>query len=167
MSVVLVPVRQATASAFSRHRSLIRHVQRAGLAAGRSHRRDAVALVLAAATDTTWHPESLTLWTRPAVNRFLTCDLRNWCSMNRCLMPDGIPEVVWDLLDVLHHTGQLDPGSDDLTHLREPLICYGGLGFDGHPRPPAEPPIPCACYFPVGEEPPDPHWREADGRRVF
>jgi hypothetical protein len=74
-------------------------------------------------------------------------------------------EALWDLLGVLHDTGRLDDESDDLTHLRQPLICYGGLGFDGNKRHEGPSPIPCACYWPVGEERPDPQWSPRLGRR--
>lgn len=167
MAVRLVPLSDAVAPARALHRRRIAEVRRAGLATGRVHATDAVALVLAAVGEGRRGPEQLTHWTRPSVNRFLKCDLPNWCSMHRCLMPDGIPEVLWDLLEVLCSNDQLDPASDALVHLREPLICYGGLGFDGNPRPPTESPIPCACYWPVGDEEPDPHWDEVSGQRVF
>lgn len=78
--------------------------------------------------------------------------LSNWCSMRRVLIPvDGVCESLWVLLDFLDGTGGLDDESDELEHLREPLICYGGLDLDGTPRPEdSESPIECACCFPVG-----------------
>jgi hypothetical protein len=80
-------------------------------------------------------------------------------------MPDGLPEALWDFLGVLHDEGWMDPWSDALPQLREPLICYGGLGFDGKPRGETPSPIPCQCYWPVGEEQPDPLWDPVLGRR--
>lgn len=166
MRVQFVPIHQAVAQARAEHRPRITEVQRAGIAAGRRHDGDVVALLLAAATDPLWHPDGLTHWTRPSVNHYLKCDVWNWCSFHRCLLPEeGLCEALWDLLGVLHDTGRLDDESDDLTYLREPLICYGGLGLDGNQRPLGPSSIPCACYWPVGREVPDPMWEPDLGRR--
>jgi hypothetical protein len=165
MVVHLLPIRDATAAARPEHRSMIAQVQQAGLAAGRRHETDVLALVFAAANDPLWHPDGPTHWTRPGANWFLKGEIPNWCSHHRCLAPEGIPEAVWDFLGVLAATGRMDAASDPLEHLREPLICYGGLGFDGNPRGETPTPIPCHCDWPVGEEQPDPHWDPALGHR--
>jgi hypothetical protein len=90
------------------------------------------------------------VWTRIGMRGVLWAGFPNWCAMNSATMwpLEAIP-ATWQWLDFLHHTGRLDPRSDPLWELRKPLICYGGLDFDGRPRPEDDPsPIPCECYLP-------------------
>ena len=55
-------------------------------------------------------------------------------------------------LTLLPTSGQFDPRSDPLWELRKPLICYGGLDFEGRPRPRDDPsPIPGKCHLPYRE----------------
>jgi hypothetical protein len=60
--------------------------------------------------------------------------------------------ALWQWLDFLHDTGRMNPASDPLWELRKPLICYGGLDYEGRFRPEDDPsPIPCECYLPYTE----------------
>lgn len=93
------------------------------------------------------------LWTRIGVQRQLWAGYCNWCSLHHAdTWPLEVVPATWQWLDFLHHTGRLDPRSDPLWELRKPLICYGGLDFDGRWRPEADPsPIPCECHLPYRE----------------
>lgn len=90
------------------------------------------------------------IWTRIRVRELLRCGIPNWCSVNHAsTWPLEVVPAMWWWLDFLHRTARLDPRSDPLWELRKPLICYGGLDFDGSWRPENDPsPIPCECYLP-------------------
>ena len=62
-----------------------------------------------------------TRWTRTDVYHVLRCDVPNWCSMNRCLWPVELPEVMWNWFDFLAETGRLDRTSDPIAELRKPV----------------------------------------------
>jgi hypothetical protein len=89
------------------------------------------------------------VWTRIGVRALLRCGIPNFGSSHRTDWPLEVVPAVWAWLDFLNDTRRLDPRSDPLWELRKPLICYGGLGFDGRWRPEDDPsPIPCECYLP-------------------
>jgi hypothetical protein len=144
--VVLVALHDAVAPARQEHRGLVVAAAEWALGQGETLSADQVALICAA-TAHRWGIEgcSLTRWTRPGVNELLAIAIPNWCSWERCLTPEGLPEAVWQFLDFLASTDRLDPESDPLPELRKPLVCYGGLGLDGVPRS-GRSPIPCECY---------------------
>jgi hypothetical protein len=149
MNARLVPLSDAVAPSRTSHRRFIGDVRAWALARGVTVDPDLLALHLAVDDD---RGGPITHWTRPRVNSHLMTRLSNWCSIRRVLIPeDGVCESLWILLDFLDDTGRLDAESDGLEHLREPLICYGGLDFDGTMRSEDdESPIECACFFPVG-----------------
>lgn len=120
-----------------------------GRAGGLLFDPDLLALVLAAAAG--WHdPRPVEAWTRRSVYHLLRCDVPNWCSMNRCLWPEGVPETVWGWLHFLDATGGLTGADEPLSDLLKPLLCYGGLDFEGRPRPEDSPPlIRCECFEPL------------------
>lgn len=93
------------------------------------------------------------LWTRTGVHRLLWAGVPNWCNLHATTTwPLELVPATWHWLDFLHHTGRLDPRSDPLWELRKPLICYGGLDFDGRWRPETDAsPIPCECHLPYRE----------------
>ncbi len=93
------------------------------------------------------------LWTRTGVHRLLWAGFPNWCTLhNADTWPLEVVPATWQWLDFLDHTGRLDPRGDPLWELRKPLICYGGLDFDGRWRPETDPsPIPCECHLPYRE----------------
>ena len=89
------------------------------------------------------------VWTRTGVRALLWGRMPNFATFQQTTCPLEATPAVWAWLDFLDSTGRLDPRSDPLCELRKPLICYGGLGFDGRPRPLDDPsPIPCECYLP-------------------
>lgn len=100
--------------------------------------------------DASTHDMSPMVWTRAAVRPFLWARIPNWCTWNNATTwPLEVVPALWQWFDFLHHTGRLDPRSDPLWELRKPLICYGGLDFDGRFRPEDDPsPIPCECHLP-------------------
>jgi hypothetical protein len=93
------------------------------------------------------------LWTRIGVRALLWAGIPNWVNLNNATpWPLEVVPATWQWFDFLHHTGRFDPRSDPLWELRKPLICYGGLDFDGRWRPEDDPsPIPCECYLPYRE----------------
>lgn len=90
------------------------------------------------------------LWSRIGVRALLWARIPNWCSLHDATTwPLEVVPATWQWFDFLHHTGRLDPRSDPLWELRKPLICYGGLDFEGRFLPEDHPPlIPCECYLP-------------------
>jgi hypothetical protein len=153
MTVQLVPLSDAVAPSRTHHHRLINEVRAWALAHGLTVDADILAVHLAVAEDDAWREGGgIAHWTRPLVNSHVMHRSPNWCSMRRVLIPiDGFCEALWLLLTYLDEVGQLDATSDALEHLVEPLICYGGLDFDGRPRDDEDgSPIECACYFPVG-----------------
>ncbi|MGH9185331.1 MAG: hypothetical protein ACRD0U_05900 [Acidimicrobiales bacterium] len=135
----------------ARHRQLIADAVSWGLGAGEPLDPASVALVCAGAEfGFAAGDNPLTRWTRPRVNDLVMRDAHNWSTMHHATVPEDLPRVIWRFLAFLHATGRLDPSSDPLDNLREPLMCYGGLDADGQPRPRGTPaPFPCQCYFNV------------------
>lgn len=74
----------------------------------------------------------------------------NWCSINRCLWPEGVPETMWRWLHFLEATGGLTDRDEKLDDLLKPLLCYVWLDFEGNPRPEDAPRlIECECFEPM------------------
>lgn len=145
----LIPFHEAVASVRREHRLLISWARRWGLAAEKPFDPDLLALVLAATAG--WHdPRPIEAWTRRSVYHVLRCDVPNWCSINRCLWSEGVPETLWGWLHFLDATGGLTDGDEELGDLLKPLLCYGGLDFEGKPRPEDSPRlIECECFEPL------------------
>src|ERR671911_814497 len=133
-----------------RHREMLAELRVWALERGRPADLDLVALILAAKER---GPDDgpLGLWTRTGVNRCLSVDTFNWCSLGQVLYPDGVPGALWLFLDFLAETGRLERASDPLDELRKPLICYGGLDRSGRERTDDEhddhrSSVRCECY---------------------
>lgn len=150
MSVELVPLADAVAPVRERFAELIAAAQRWSAARGEEPDPDLLALVCAGAQR--WDEADLDaplVWTRVGVRILVRCGVPNWCSSRGTRWPLEVVPATWRWLDFLHGTGRLDPRSDPLWELRKPLICYGGLDFEGRWRPEGDPsPIPCECYLP-------------------
>jgi hypothetical protein len=146
----LVPLVNALVPVRLRHAVLIDHAAGWCAALGVPADPDLFALVCAGVDPFDDEPEASPLvWTRVGVCMLLLRGIPNWCTRNRCRWPLEVVPAAWQWLDFLEQTGRLDPRSDPLWELRKPLICYGGLGFDGRPRPGEDPsPIPCECHLP-------------------
>lgn len=148
----LVPLSTAVARERERHR----HLVDAAVAWQADHERptdpDLFALICAAAEEALHDELAPTRWTRTGVHHLLRCDLPNWCSLRRCLLPDGEVAALWRWFDFLHGTGRLDPRSDPVAELRKPLACAGWLDQDGRPLPEAGPrQVECECFLPYRE----------------
>lgn len=117
-------------------------VRRWAMSRGRSVDQDALFVILAAKSGR-GDDEPLDLWTRVGVYGHLWADTRNWCMLNGLLCPDLVPETLWAYLHHLVDGDLLDPSSDPLPALLEPLRCYGGLGPDG--RRETWVPVACRC----------------------
>jgi hypothetical protein len=141
----LIPFRDAVSDTRRRHQLLITWARRWGLATGQPFDPDLLALVLAAVARWSDHA-----WTRQSVYGVLRCDVFNWCSLNRCLCPEGVPETLWRWLHFLEATDGFQEGDELLADLIKPLLCYGGLDYEGRPRPEGSPRlIECECYEPM------------------
>ena len=93
-----------------------------------------------------------TVWTRMGVYHLLRCDIPNWCSEQRCVWPEELPQALWAWIDFLHATGRLHPAGDPVAELRKPLICCGWLDQDGHKLPADAPQsVVCECLLPYRE----------------
>lgn len=151
--VELTPLSEALVPVRDEHADLIDEVGRWLGAKGGECDPDLIALVLAGCRPFGGDDDgSFELWTRIGVRALMRCGIPNWCSANRTMWPLEMVGAIWTWLDFLDATGRMDPRSDPLWELRKPLICYGGLGFDGLPRPEGDPsPIPCECYIPYRE----------------
>jgi hypothetical protein len=110
---------------------------------GRRTNADVVLLiVIARAESFLFRSEQRDFWTRPIVYDVLSCDVCNWCSFQRVLIPEGVPLAFDDYLRFLDGEGLFADGSDPLETLLEPIRCYGGVG----------PPVDrCTCYEPTGD----------------
>jgi len=158
--VSFVPVTEAVRPWRQRHRPLLAELGAWALSRGRSVDLDLVALILAA-REAGFDKAPPGSWTRTGVHHCLSVDVPNWCSRARVLWPDGVPAVVWQLLDFLVATDRLDRRSDPIDELRKPLMCYGGLDRSGREREHGveagdlaeagvdtdDPPIRCECYI--------------------
>jgi hypothetical protein len=147
----LVPLSIAVAPDRERHRVLVD----AALAwqEGRPRRTDPdLFALICAAADGGFGDVAPTRWTRTGTSHFLRCDLPNWCSLRRCLRPDGEVAALWEWIDFLHGTGRLDPGSDPVAEIRKPLCCAGWLDQDGAALPHDAPrQVECECFLPYRE----------------
>lgn len=115
-------------------RQLRRAVLAAGLQAGVSINPDAVSVILAAKMA---NQSPLLYFTEDMVWDLLWFDICNWCGQRRIDVPVGVPQAMWLLLKYLDNEGLLDPDSDHLDDLFEPLQTSSGLDPAGHPRFPA------------------------------
>lgn len=148
----LVPLPQALAPVRDAHATLIEEACSWCGGRGATIDPDLVALVLAGVRPFDDEDASFTLWTRIGVRALMRCGIPNWCSMHSTTWPVEVVVAIWRWLDFLYDTGRMDPRSDPVWELRKPLICYGGLDFDGVRRPTGDPsPIPCECYLPYRE----------------
>ncbi len=132
-SVRFTPLATAVEPWRRRHRQMLAELRAWALERGRPVDPDLVALILAA-REAGPDDEPLGQWTRTGINRCLSVDTFNWCSLGRVLYPDGVPVAFWLFLDFLAETGRLERASDPLDELRKPLICYGGLDRSGRER---------------------------------
>lgn len=147
----LVPLATAVAAVRSRLRPLVDEAVGWAAEHGAPVDADLFALICAGRSDDTGRDPILG-WTRAGVYRLLRVGIPNWCSSGRCHWPLEVVPATWHWLDFLHDTRRADPASDPLWELRKPLICYGGLDFDGRARPEGDPsPIPCECFLPYRE----------------
>jgi hypothetical protein len=145
----LVPLSTAVAPERERHRLLVDAA--AAWQDGRSRRTDPdlFALLCAVAEESLGDVVAPTRWTRTGVSQLLRSDLPNWCSRQRCLVPDDDVAALWEWFDFLHATGRMHPDSDPVAELRKPLCCAGELDQDGRPLPPGAPrEVECECSLP-------------------
>ncbi|WP_028924450.1 hypothetical protein [Pseudonocardia acaciae] len=149
----LIPLAAAVAPVRVRHCRLIDEAARWATERGTPIGADLFALICAGADrfdDAGGDP--MLCWTRTGVYRLLRIGIPNWSTVNGCIWPVEVVPAAWHWLDFLYDTRRMDPASDPLWELRKPLICYGGLDFDGRPRPEDErSPIPCECHLPYRE----------------
>jgi len=115
-------------------RAMRRQVLANALAVGSPLDADAVSLVLAAKLRN--HGVPLDMFTEDIVWQLLWLDVFDWCAARNQTVPEGMAEVLWQMLDHLVATVGLHPDSDPLTILREPLRSCGGLGPTGQSRKP-------------------------------
>lgn len=142
----LVPLSEAVAAARAEHAEEVAAVVAWSGALGRTVDPDVLALIHAA-RDADLFGRAGGGWDRYELYAFLWGDLFNWCSMHRCPVPDALPEALWLWLHHLDATGRLGPDDEPLHDLLKVLLCYGGLGFDGRPRPAQEGRlVACECY---------------------
>lgn len=148
----VIPLCDAVRDVRAEHHDLIEEFVAWSTAAGRAADPDTAALLCGSATG--WDgTESLTAWHRRRTYRMLRIETFNWCSTRRCLVPDDLPEALWDWFGFLAATGRLDEDSDPVWELRKPLICYGGLDVDGRRQPAGDLRmlVPCECFLPYRE----------------
>lgn len=147
----LVPLATALSTIRSRYRPLIDEAGRWAAENGAPVDAELFALICAGRSEDT-DRDPIRGWTRAGVYRLLRIGIPNWCSLSRCRWPLEVVSATWRWFDFLQDTRRMDPASDPLWELRKPLICYGGLDFDGSPRPAEDPsPIPCECALPYRE----------------
>ncbi|MBO0850553.1 MAG: hypothetical protein J2P20_13895 [Pseudonocardia sp.] len=147
----LASLTTAVAPVRSRYRPLIDEAGRWAVEHGAPVDADLFALVCAGRSDDS-DRDPIRGWTRADAYRLLRIGIPNWCSHSRCPWPLEVVPATWRWFDFLHGTRRMGPTSDPLWELRKPLICYGGLDFDGSPRPVDDPsPIPCECFLPYRE----------------
>lgn len=101
------------------HRDRIHAVARWSLVRGRPVPTEHVALIIGAKLLA--HGETLDHWTAAGVHQHLHCDVVQWCSAERVVMPEGLRESLWTYLHFLAEQALLTPGSDPLSRLLQPL----------------------------------------------
>jgi hypothetical protein len=169
----LVSLATAVAEVRSRHRPLIDEAEHWAVEHGAPGDADLFALVRAGHADRT-SGDPTQGRPRAGVYRLVRIAIPNWCTLAGCRWPLEVVPATWHWLDFLHDTRRTDPGDPLFSpqspaglkqrsprgrfgagagravwELRKPLICYGGLRFDGRPRPGDDPsPIPCECFLP-------------------
>lgn len=148
-----IPFAEAVAPTRDRHEQVIADALRWCAARGLPGDADVFALICAGAEADGDVAGAPFVWTRIGVRALLSDRISTWCALadvtDRSV--EAVPSV-WRWFDFLHDAGRFDPRSDPLWELRKPLICYGGLDFDGRSRPADDPsPIPCECYLPYRE----------------
>jgi hypothetical protein len=141
----LTPLPTAVAPVRQRHRELLAELREWALEHGQRADLDLMALVLAG-KESPLADAPLHRWTRKGVNHCLSIDVNNWCSRTRVLVPEGVSQALWQLLDFMVATDRLHCDSDPLDELRKPLRCYGGLDHTGRPRSDDESALRCECY---------------------
>lgn len=113
---------------------------------------DLFTLICIGADDRFDHDTTPVRWTRVAVSGIARCAINNWCVMQGCLVPDDVPEAMWEWFEFLHATGRLHTDSDPLAELRKPLACIGWLDEQGRRLPPeADRVVECECFLPYRE----------------
>jgi hypothetical protein len=143
----LLPLGAAAAPLRATHHADLRRVATWALEHGRSCDLDVVALCLPALE---WlrGADGLVL-DRPGVNSLITNLVANEASGRRTILPDDWPVHLWTLVSWLQQGGQPVARSEPLPILLEPLMCYGGLGSDGYPRPDGvDVDFACQCFAP-------------------
>ncbi|MGH9111426.1 MAG: hypothetical protein ACRDZN_03875 [Acidimicrobiales bacterium] len=128
--VEFTPLATAVEPWRQRHGQMLAELRVWALERGRPVDLDVVALILAA-REAGPDDAPLGLWARTGVNRCLSVDTFNWCSLGQVLYPDGVPGTFWLFLEFLADGGRLERASDPLDELHKPLVCYGGLDRSG------------------------------------
>jgi hypothetical protein len=148
------PLDDAVAPARSLQRSVIADVLAWALAHGVPVQPDVVAFVLDTITNG-WNPRPIPgPWQRPDVSHLVQRDSRNHATTLGVEHPDD-RTAIWALFSHLDEAGLLDPASDPLHALLEPLQCYGGLDPKGRVRADDDAgDIDFACQCPLPYEPP-------------
>lgn len=147
----LVPLREAVADVRHEYRLLIRWARRWGAATGRPFDPDLLALVLAGCADYVGRMDGR--WMRKTVYAVLWAGVPNWCSMNRCFQPHGVPETLWQWLHFLEATDGFSDRDEPLSQLIKPFLCYVGFDYEGRQRPQGAPRlIECECREPMTPE---------------
>ncbi len=96
-------------------------------------------------------------WDRASFYTYYRCDLWNRCSIADCDYPDDLPEFLWLWLHHRRVSGRWPAEDEPLHELLKVLLCYGDVGFDGHPLPEEQTRrlVPCECMV-SREYPPPP-----------
>lgn len=141
----LIPFRIAVSDTRREQQLVITRARRWGISAGQPFDPDLLALVLAGVAQRSIEP-----WTRRGVYSVLRSHIFNWCDINRCLCPEGVPETLWRWLHFVDATDGFGAADEPLSELIKPLLCYGGLDYEGRPRPEDSPKlIECECSEPM------------------
>lgn len=142
---MLLPFSAVVAPLRARHHREVLAVAEWCLLNGRACERDNLALCLELLLRP--NEDQAVELDRPIVARLLQHEVHNWAMFAATLVPDGIPEALWAVLEWLDHSGRLSATTPPLEVLREPLQCYGGLGPDGLRLPPgADVQFGCQCF---------------------
>jgi hypothetical protein len=142
-----VPFEAVVAPVRARHHGSLRALAEWSMGAGRPVDLDVAALCIEALAEHDG-PDGLRL-DRATVNWIQWGAVRNLASGLGTLMPEDWNVHLWTTLSWCQAAGRLDPASDPLPILLEPLRCAGGLDEDGRPMPPGvDIDFPCQCYVP-------------------